>query len=79
MATGSIILTWKILWPEDPGRLQPSPRGCKESDTTEHARSPWGYFWRILAFGSVEGRKQISLPDVVDLVQSVIGLNRTKG
>ena len=37
---------------------------AKSQDTTDHARSPWGYFWRILALGSVEGRKQISLPDV---------------
>ena len=64
MATRSIILAWKILWTEYSGRLQPSPWGCKESDITEHACSPWGYFWRILSFGSVEGRKQISLPDV---------------
>ena len=33
MATHSSILAWKILWTEDPGKLQ--SRGCKESDTTE--------------------------------------------
>ena len=34
MATHSSILAWRILWTEEPGRLY-SPRGCKESDTTE--------------------------------------------
>ena len=33
MATHFSILAWKIPWAEDPGRL--SPRGHKESDTTE--------------------------------------------
>ena len=32
MATHSSILAWKIAWTEEPGY---SPRGCKESDTTE--------------------------------------------
>ena len=31
MATHSSTLPWKIPWAEEPG----SPRGCKESDTTE--------------------------------------------
>ena len=31
MATHSSTLLWKIPWAEEPG----SPRGCKESDTTE--------------------------------------------
>ena len=30
----SSIVAWKILWTEEPGRLQ-SPWGCKELDTTE--------------------------------------------
>ena len=37
MATHSSILTWRIPWTEEPGRLQSgcSPWTCKESDTTE--------------------------------------------
>ena len=35
MATYSIILIWRIPWIEEPGRLHYSPRGRKESDTTE--------------------------------------------
>ena len=38
VATHSSILTWKILWTEEPGRLQ-RPWGHKELDTTEHAHS----------------------------------------
>ena len=34
MATDSSVLPCKILWMEEPGRLQ--SMGCKESDTTEH-------------------------------------------
>ena len=34
MATHSSALSWKIPWTEEPGRLY-SPRGRKESDTTE--------------------------------------------
>ena len=34
MATHSSILAWRIPWTEEPGGLQ-SPRGHKESDTTE--------------------------------------------
>ena len=34
MATHSSILAWKMLWTEEPGRLQ--TWGHKESDTTEH-------------------------------------------
>ena len=33
MATHSSTLAWKILWTEEPGRLQ--SMGGKESDTTE--------------------------------------------
>ena len=33
MATHSSILAWRILWTEEPGRLQ--FMGRKESDTTE--------------------------------------------
>ena len=33
-ATLSTILAWRIPWTEEPGRLY-SPRGHKESDTTE--------------------------------------------
>ena len=32
-ATHSSILAWRILWTEEPGRLQST--GSKESDTTE--------------------------------------------
>ena len=35
MATHSNILAWEIPWTEKPGRLQYSPWGHKESDTTE--------------------------------------------
>ena len=38
MATHSAILTWKIPWTEEPGRLY-SLWGCKESDTTKHTTS----------------------------------------
>ena len=34
MATHSSILAWRIPWTEEPGGLY-SPRGRKESDTTE--------------------------------------------
>ena len=34
MVTHSSILSWEILWTEEPGGLQP-PWGCEESDTTE--------------------------------------------
>ena len=34
MAAHSSILAWRIPWTEEPGRLY-SPRGRKESDTTE--------------------------------------------
>ena len=37
MATNSSILAWKIQWTEEPGNLQ--SMGCKELDTTEHART----------------------------------------
>ena len=37
MATHSSIVAWKILWSEEPSRLQ--PRGHKESDTTEHTHT----------------------------------------
>ena len=39
MATHSSILAWRIPQTEEPRRL--SPRGPKESDTTDHARSHW--------------------------------------
>ena len=35
MAIHSSTIAWKIPWTEEPGKLQPSPWGCKESDTTE--------------------------------------------
>ena len=38
MATPSSILTWRIPWTEEPGRLQPMG-GHKELDTTEHVRT----------------------------------------
>ena len=34
-ATHSSTLAWKIPWTKEPGRLQSSPWGRKESDTTE--------------------------------------------
>ena len=39
MATHSIILAWRIPWAEEPGRLY-SPRGLKESDTSEPLSLP---------------------------------------
>ena len=38
-ATHSSILAWRIPWTEEPGGLY-SPRGCKESDTTERLTLP---------------------------------------
>ena len=38
-ATHSGILTWKIPWTEEPGRLY-SLWGGKESDATKHTASP---------------------------------------
>ena len=38
MATHSSILAWRILWTEEPGRLQ--SMGCKESDMTEQHTIP---------------------------------------
>ena len=35
MVTHSSILSWKIPWMEEPGRLRYSPWGRKGSDTTE--------------------------------------------
>ena len=40
MATHFSILAWRIPWIEEPGRLY-SPRGCKESDTTEQLTLLW--------------------------------------
>ena len=37
MATHSSILAWTVPWTEEPGGLQST--GCKESDTTEQART----------------------------------------
>ena len=37
MAAHSSILAWEIPWTEEPGWLH--PRGCKESDMTEHTHS----------------------------------------
>ena len=34
MATHSSILAWRTPWTEEPGGLQFSPQGRKESDTT---------------------------------------------
>ena len=36
MATQSSILAWEIPWTEEPGSY--SPRGCKESDMSEHTQ-----------------------------------------
>ena len=38
MANHCSILAWKIAWTEEPGTLY-SPRGHKESDTTEHTHT----------------------------------------
>ena len=38
MATHSSILAWRVLWTEEPGRLQST--GHKESDTTEAMEHP---------------------------------------
>ena len=40
MAAHSSILAWRIPWTEEPSGLQPSPRGHKKSDTTEHRTHP---------------------------------------
>ena len=38
MSTQSSILTWKILWTEEPGRLR-RPWDHRELDTAEHVHS----------------------------------------
>ena len=38
MATRSSIRAWETPWTEEPGGLQVQG-GCKDSDTTEHART----------------------------------------
>ena len=57
MATHSSILSWEILWTEEPGRLQ--LMGCQRADTTEQldnnrfihfleayvATDPFAYNW----------------------------------
>ena len=56
MATHSSILAWRILWTDEPGRLQ--SMGSKESDTTEQlsaaqhdiSRLLICLYWRILAY-----------------------------
>ena len=44
MATHSSLLSWRILWTEEPGGLPTMGgmqfMGRKESDTTEHAHTP---------------------------------------
>ena len=45
IATHFSILAWKILWTQEPGRLQ--FMGCKESDMTEHASSWQGESFRL--------------------------------
>ena len=37
MATHSSILAWRIPWTEEPSGLH--PKGCKESNTAEHAHT----------------------------------------
>ena len=52
MATDSSVLPCKILWMEEPGRLQ--SMGCKESDMTEHTHTFlcfWHMFLPILFAG----------------------------
>ena len=49
MAIHSSILVWKILWTEEPGRLQ--PMGVKkESDTTEHLNNKILFTKELLEF-----------------------------
>ena len=48
MATHSRILVWRISWTEEPGSY--SPRGRKESDTTERTR-----FWLRWVFVASHG------------------------
>ena len=58
MATHSSPLAWKIPWTEERGRLY-SPRGRKESDTTErlhftlqlHRPDSWPLHYKILTVG----------------------------
>ena len=42
MATHSSTLAWRIPWTEEPG-IGYSPRGCKESDTTERLPIPFHF------------------------------------
>ena len=59
MATLSGIPAWKIPRTEEPGRLH-SPRGHKESDTTEHTHTAQPFKYHslrdILHFIAVEYR-----------------------
>ena len=43
MATHSSILAWRILWTEEPGRLQ--SKGRKRSDTTEATQHSSTHVW----------------------------------
>ena len=42
MAIHSSILSWRIVWTEEPGKLQST--GCKESDTTERLHFHFLFF-----------------------------------
>ena len=55
MATHSSILAWRIPWAEEPGGLN-SPRGRKESDTTErlHFHFHWACMLQLLKLKCLE-------------------------
>ena len=50
MATYSNILVWRILWTEEPGRLQSMGlQSCMgESNTTEATSHPWSFYSILL-------------------------------
>ena len=58
MATHSSILAWKIPWTEEPGGLY-TPRGSKESDTTERLH------YNTLSYMRVRPHVFYTLPYVV--------------
>ena len=65
MATHSSILAWRIPWTREPGGLHRSlvgysPRGCKESDTTERL-----HFY----FQSFQHQKDISSQKETDIFE----------
>ena len=80
MATHSSTLAWRTPWTEEPGGLY-SPRGHKESDTTERLTlSLSGTRLQLLGCGEQRAKEQLGLR-VLGTVFSVwmISLLKQKG